>query len=414
MRRIDMVNVPSPAAPDIRVRTQVFSGGTINGGTIEDLEKDGIRFEYRPLDLSEIVVEEGDQYRQNLTPGSKHNVMNTKVTLDGDTLATSERFWTSLASKVGISTNIFNLYSHKEVFDRIVRRAAFSRSGHAVAVRDVKNNKLLAITSPDKNILTYPSLKEVLKRNEGKNLRYHDGVISSFHNMPVDTPLVISGEQFAPRIYLETPVDGWGDPRAYLALLRYVCSNGMVGFSKAFKSICKLGTDDPRYSLNRMFDSYSNDEGLDVLSRRLSIANETWMSIDEAHMFMHVIEGWIDHKDNVFADPIRDAMKSLFGDLQGMFGISNLSEMNKRQRSMLPTQATIGEAINFATEIATHHTNRGSERDGGFTRKIQAEIGNLISKPSGYDLEGTADEADKSYMTEKLKNRPALYVGVMN
>ena len=44
------------------------------------------------------------------------------------------------------------------------------------------------------------------------------------------------GEDHKQRIAVHTPIDGYGSPAVYLALLRQVCSNGMVAMSKAFKT----------------------------------------------------------------------------------------------------------------------------------------------------------------------------------
>jgi hypothetical protein len=71
------------------------------------------------------------------------------------------------------------------------------------------------------------------------------------------------------------------------------------------------------------------------------------------------------------------------GDLSKIYGLANLDTLSIKRQRCLPAKAKVYDAINFASEIATHQaTPQGSRRLNGY-------IGDLIS--GEYDLEGTAD-----------------------
>jgi hypothetical protein len=72
------------------------------------------------------------------------------------------------------------------------------------------------------------------------------------------------------------------------------------------------------------------------------------------------------------------------GDLTQLYGLANVDALSVKRQRTLPTRAKVYDLLNFASELATHHT---TEMGG---RVVQAYIGELIS--GEYDLEGTAEQ----------------------
>ena len=73
------------------------------------------------------------------------------------------------------------------------------------------------------------------------------------------------------------------------------------------------------------------------------------------------------------------------GNLNELYGLANLDALSNKRQRVLPARCRVYDLLNFASEIATHH----STPEGA--RSMQACIGTLISDE--YDLEGTAETA---------------------
>src|SRR5690606_38441224 len=86
------------------------------------------------------------------------------------------------------------------------------------------------------------TLMDTLTAYEGSDIRYCDGVVESSHVPRAGAnSFEISGDAFANRFVMSTPIDGYGLPNIYLSLLRQICSNGMVGYAKTFRTTLALG-----------------------------------------------------------------------------------------------------------------------------------------------------------------------------
>ncbi len=374
--------------------------------TAEDLQRAGLKFETNYIHPDQVKIVRVEW------PNDKTETMLqfTDQTGNEKTVCATDRFWRSLASKVGFSENIFKLFTHEEVWERIKQTRALTNKNTADdrlrLVVDGRNNSALAMTPAEKGYINYEKYLELATEHGGQGFSYGDGIITSVHDC-VDSPAMrIADEEFRPRIYVETPIDGYGHPNVYLGMLREICSNGIVAMASAFRTevttsqqVNDVGQSPIMYTLDRMFETFSNDEGFDALARRLEAARTTPLSLSEASRFIRILQKYRSKMD---WEEIK-GFEALLGDFCHEYGLVDPRQLSRKQMAILPTHATIYDTINFFTEITTHNTSGTNRNDTRFNRKVQGEIGRVLASPSGFDLESTDDERFQS------REYPAFY-----
>ena len=355
------------------------------------------------------------------TDGGKVSVMS----IDGCAVKPTPRFWSSLCStfsNYGLSTKLFKLFTHAEVFQRVsdvVGGEGKDRLRFAIEDLGTGNPRLLAVTNPTKPLVRYERMGEVLQRYGAQNIEYNTGVIRSTHIPQHMDDFEIAGDGFSHQYVMETPVDGFGKPLIYLSLLRQVCSNGMVGYARAFKTELNIGRGDDgadtMFSIQRALDSFSNEEGYAALRQRFESATNSWASVYEVNRVLKVmnkmaqksmfiepqakhtgtIDGLAHRRDTVLGvstaaadteqNPVNiklmRAFTQMVGDLCAIYGIAHLDAVSTKKMQKIPARCKMYDLLNFTTEAATHYCD---EKNG---RLLQAEVGNFVSNE--YDLEGT-------------------------
>lgn len=364
-------------------------------------------FEYgsTTIDQLQVSTQEADSKaaRQRLV---------TQVSIGDEPFTPTERFWTSLYVRYGFSKSFFNYFSHAEVFERISEVSGQDTMRYCIERDSRGRGRLLAVSNPKRPLLQHDDLMELLDRYQGDGVTYHNGVVESFH-MPRmgNHRFQISGDDFSNRFVLRAPVDGYGLPNIYLSLLRQVCANGMVGYSRSFRSEISLGrgNDQPSYSLVRALDGFGNDEGYAALRQRFESAGSSWASVHEAVGLYNALSkligrGLAGHDGAETRIPTGDdaprsaqsslpsasegsallkAFHKMTGDVSQIYGLANLDALSSKRQRTLPVGCKVYDLLNFATEIATHRARPEAARN------LQAWVGTTISQE--FDLEGTAD-----------------------
>jgi hypothetical protein len=360
---------------------------------------------------------------------------------DGITAEPTPRFWHSLVSRFsthGLNMKLFKLFTYEEVFGRLTT-VLQGEGGNQVryAYEDLGAGKprLLAVSKPTKAFCEYEPLKAELTNHQLVSSSYKDGVIISEHTPQHMGDVTVGPDTFSPRYVMESPIDGYGNPSIWLSLLRLVCSNGMVGYARAFKSEITIGgrgaqQDNPMFTLSRALDSFSNEEGYAALQERFESAQGSWASIAETQRAFQIVkrmatnrkfkdpkghdgnikllsdtrEAVINSRGGTIINRIDDtnrdgtdaelsspvnvqilrAWAQMTGDLCHVYGITDLDALGQRKRTMLPARCTVYDVMNFLTELATHYTTPAEGR------QLQAEIGTLIS--SEFHMEGSKKE----------------------
>ena len=356
----------------------------------------------------------------------------TCLNIDGRKFHPTTRFWTSLCSTYsthGLSTKVFKLFSHAEVLQRLTDVLGGddkARIRYAFEDKGPTPGNILAITLPSKPVITYEKIGETLARYNAVSMEYGSGIVRSTHTPNHMEDFKIAGDGFAHQYVLETPIDGFGSPLIYLSLLRQVCSNGMIGYSRAFRSEISMGRGDSKnadltFSLERALDSFSNEEGYSALRNRFESATTTWASISECNRVYKVLDAMGKHglllqdasegsklvdqmakrREAVLAASrgeelaegspsivkVMRAYSSLTGDLCSIYGLTHLDALSRKKMQQLPAHCSMYDLLNFTTEVATHYCD---QKNG---RLLQAEVGNFVSNE--FDLEGSKTDAAK-------------------
>lgn len=308
-----------------------------------------------------------------------------RMSIEGQPVEYTERFSTSLAMNLGFPKSVFNLFEPDEVFQRIHERTQIEKLSIALHhKKDGNLTKIIALGTslnprPVVTTETIDKLHEVCAPIERS---YNNGIIQSTYEMKMGKSLNIRGNDFNARFVLETPIDGFGPSSAYLALLRLICKNGMVAISPAFRTRLamsnKAGVDNIKL-LRRFCETFSCDEGFDVLGQRLQSAASSPASLDEILKLHNVLSQFHEF------DIVRELESS--SNLQ-RYGIISLVSLNEKQRRICPTNNTVYDLMNIATEAATHKVS-----DPRCTNSLHAYVGTLLSHP--YDLEGTLSGSEE-------------------
>ena len=370
----------------------------------------GVKFETVATNVGDMAVVAPPRVASlsQLQLGSRRILEGSTITVDGKSYGTSQRFWSSLCARFGISPNIFNLFDHKEVFDRISekRSGLIASGGDGVRIlTEVKGPdvRFLGLTGPNKPYVDYYGLMNILGEHEAIEAEYSDGEVTSKHKLSSAGDLEIAGEKYEPRFCLKTPIDGYGNPSIYLELMRLICSNGATVLSSAFRTEIPLGKDnkgDVSDALVRMIQTYSNDEGFAAVAERINNAAKSWASIREARSLYQVLnrscpfatsstnpEAKVpeskDQRDSNMR--IHARFGGIVGDLVKVYGLSQVEGLSDRRASTLPVQTTVNDLINFATEIATHQI-----KDPKARTDLQTWVGSMLCRE--FDLEGSQEQ----------------------
>jgi len=310
------------------------------------------------------------------------NVRFSALNYAGEDLKPTKRFWRSFFQRFRISENVFRYFEPSEVFQRISQRADNQRIRFCVERQPGTVPKLLAATTPGRPMIHFNEISDLVESYEGTDVEYSNGIIISTH-MPRSgaSRFKIGGDDFEHRFLMETPVDGFGHPRIHLSFLRLVCTNGMVGYSKAFRSDISLGKD-IKHCIVRALESYDNGEGYAALRQRFESAQTSWASLRECLSLYQAISR-VSLKDGRRPIKILEDFRRMTGNLHMLYGLANLDAISTKRQRILPAKCRIYDLLNFASEVGTHYANP----DGNKT--MQAFVGGLISDE--YDMEGTAE-----------------------
>lgn len=385
----------------------VVFGFNITGGfgmSTTIVKNAGVKFDYQTVSVADL--------RAKTNTNKRGKLVVEHITVNGDELAPSERFWNSLYARYGFNKAFFNYFSHAEVFQRISERDPSHKLRICVERNATnKKNALLAVSDVKKPVVGHDELMGLLGKYPNEGVSYANGIVESTHAPRIGAnTFKIGPDAFANRFVMATPIDGYGAPNIYISLMREICSNGMVGYAKAFRSSLTIGKngDNIAPALTRAIDGFSNDEGYAAIRDRLTAAQTSWASVNEANVLYKLlmrmytsnaitddptgaagaavnINSYLDDQStgNV-GSKLLVAFHKMTGDISALYGLANIDALSVKRQRTLPMKCTVYDLINMATEVATHHaTPAGS-------RTINGWLGGVITEE--YDMEGTRDK----------------------
>lgn len=308
-----------------------------------------------------------------------------RIDLNGESLKPTRRFWKSFFMRFGISDKVFRYFEPEEVFARISERAADDLVRFCIERSEDDTGKLLAVSSPHRPYIAYDEIRSLVKRYDGQDVNYEEGMLSSTHTpRGGNRTFEIRGDRFQHRFVMETPVDGFGHPRIHLSFLRLVCSNGAIGYSRAFRSDVSMGKN-IRQCISRALDSFDNGDGYAALRQRFESAQSSWASVHESYELYKMLSK-LESGKNLTSKQAFENYYQMTGNLNAMYGLANLDAISRKRQRILPAKCRVYDLLNFASEIGTHHATPAGNR------AMQAYIGSLISDE--YDMEGTANAGE--------------------
>ncbi len=346
-----------------------------------------VKFDYKNVNIGKIEV------ILDKEPNKKGVVSNAikGVVIDDEVIAPSGRFWDSLYSKYGLSNSFFKYFSFQEIFQRISERAPDPNARVCIERQPGGDPRLLALTGLNKPIVAYDDFLTIIKDfDPGAQLKYDKGVISSTHaHNRSGNEFDIAGDRFSNQFVFQSPIDGYGTPNFYVSLLRLICSNGAVGYARAFQSTLNLGSgsDDVRYTIKRAMESFNNEEGFAHIRDRFEAATRSWASLNEQASLYKLILRL--QSDSVMGKPSAISALERFSLISGkpyeIYRNDPNAFTDKKLRT-LPVECRVYDLINFATELATHKVSEGS------SRSLNAWVGQMLS--NDFDLENSCDTFD--------------------
>jgi hypothetical protein len=364
----------------------------------------GKSFEYKNLPVGDIELDlVKPEDARGVSQGSDYlyhgGSMVRGIVIDGESIQPTDRFWTSLYARFGLNKSFFKFFDHTEVFKRVADVDATGMVRVCIERNPTGSDQLLAATGLNKPVVVYDDLMELLDNFGVKEgISYHNGIVTSNHQPRVGSnAFTLAGDKFSNKFVLHCPIDGFGNPNVYLSLLRWICSNGMVGYANSFKTSLALGAggDNIRYTLTRTLDSFNNDEGYAVMRDRFETAANSHASLREQQSLYRILlklqnDPKLKQELGKGSASAGEVLMKRYEDMTGRPYDIYFREPNmlseKRQRT-LPVECRVYDMMNFATELATHNLETGN------ARQLQAWVGNMLS--GEYDLEDSCDQFDQ-------------------
>ena len=294
--------------------------------------------------------------------------------IDGQSYKPTERFYKSLTAELGIPFGVFGFFTPLEV----MTRAAEKDPDHPLRMTiDTGDGKVLGITQNKGLPMPVRFIENVLhddRRLQG--MEYSDGVMSATLDLD-ETWQVPNDSEYHVRFRCRVPVDGVGMPDINLASWRQICSNGAIAEAPLFRTKMEI-KDNSGEHFRRLLGSFSNPTGVEMLQEKMSVAAETKASVGEVVLLEGMVRRSVLSKRNqmLLCERLYDVAENPCV----RYGVTDLGNIGQKKRALLPVGCSVGDLLNFASELVTHHADilRPSP-------PIQTFSGTILSK--GFDLE---------------------------
>lgn len=357
--------------------------GDGEGGKSGDTASHRVRVEARITTLGQLRV-----LAQPGQPGGRDggSTLPEKalVDLNGEHCRISRRFWQSVFARYRFGSSTFRYFRPEEVFRRICEVSRDDRLRVMVEYRKQGPPVALAVSKPADQLVSIDDVRDLARSHLARDAHYADGIVRcTFTPRSGERALAIGGDQFANRFVLDVPIDGYGSSRIHVALMRLVCSNGAIGFHRAFCSDVPASKS-PRHTLQRAIECFDHADGFAAIRERFQAAQTSWASVREAHgLYRQLVKTKAVHPARKI-QAIED-FDRLTGRIQEFYGLTNLDTLPARRQRLLPVKCRVYDLLNFASEVSTHVAEPAE------SRHLQSWIGGTLAEE--YDLEGTAEQA---------------------
>ena len=341
-----------------------------------------VRIEERQVPLRAIRVL-APEYLAGDEPGPDALVTRRAlVDIDGEHCRVTNRFWKSVFARYRFGASTFRYFHPEEVFQRICEVSKNDRLRVMLERRGTAPAAALGVSGPDQPVVPLPAIRELAAAHGAARIDYSDGrVACSFMPRSGERALAIGPDEFTNRFELEVPIDGFGNARIHVALLRLVCQNGLIAYHRAFSSELPAGKD-PLHTTERAVACFDHADGYTAIRERFLSAQTSWASVREARGLERKIGKLAQVPPGRRAGLLED-FDRLTGRINQFYGLTNVDTLPVRRQRLLPVKCRVYDLLNFAGEVATHATEAED------ARSLQAWLGTTLAEE--FDLEGTAE-----------------------
>lgn len=305
------------------------------------------------------------------------------VDIEGQRCVTSARFWKSIFQTYRFGASTFRYFQPQEVFSRICEVSRYDALRVVIEHHEKGPPVALAVSRPGNALVSIDQVRELSQTHGATESFYGNGVMScTFMPKSGEHSQAIGRDDFANRFLLDVPIDGFGDARIHVALLRLICANGAIGYNRAFASDIP-SSKAPYHTLTRAIECFDHADGFAALRERFLAAQSSWASVHDAHTLQRrLVKAIVTERGGKTA--LLENLDRLTGRLREYYGVTNLDTLPVRRQRLLPVKCRVYDLLNFASEVATHAVEPDS------ARHLQAWIGDTLADE--FDLEGTAGE----------------------
>ena len=296
------------------------------------------------------------------------------LVLDGATYKLSDRFYKTLAAELGIPYGVFGFFTPHEVMTRAAEKLPDLPLRVTV---DTAQGQALGLTQNKGLPMPVRFIENVLHEDRRlQEVEYGNGVLSAL--LDLDDPWEVPNDStYHVRVRCRVPVDGVGMPDMSLATWRQVCSNGAVAETSLFRTKMEI-KDNSGEHFRRLLTSFSNPSGVEMLQSKMCTAAGTKASVGEVVLLEGLIRRSVANTRNQML--LRERLYELAENPCVRYGVTDLSNIGMKKRALLPVGCSVADLLNFASELATHHSELLKPES-----TLQTFAGTVLSK--GFDLE---------------------------
>jgi hypothetical protein len=328
--------------------------------------------------------------RVHSTAGKRRNEIDVvqRIEVDSLEMQPTARFWRSFFQLYQVSESVFRYFGYREVFERIASRVTNDVIRYACEqpARGAAPPQLLAISSPRRPVIERDQLDELTGPYRTHAPSYSNGVVTTVHRPRNGRqPIAVGADEFSQMFYLETPIDGYGNPRVFLAVERLICSNGIVARTASFASEIRCGKE-PEHALRQTLEGFENGSGYAALRERIAAAQTSWASLREYKLLYRTLSSLTDSNRLNHSADVLDRLYQMAGRPNEEYGLANVDAISVKKQRVLPVKCRTYDLLNFASEEATHRATPWAQA------QLNDYVGRLVSDE--FDLEGTAESTD--------------------
>ena len=302
----------------------------------------------------------------------------------GDTMyKLSDRFYKTLAAELGIPYGVFGFFTPLEVMERAAEKEPLLPLRVTV---DTAQGQALGLTK-DKGLPMPVKYSENVLHEDRRlqEVEYGNGELSAL--LDLDDPWEVPNDSaYRVRVRCRVPVDGVGMPDMSLATWRQICSNGAVAETPLFRTKMEI-KDNSGEHFRRLLASFSNPSGVEMLQDRMCIAAGTKASVGEVVLLEGLIRRSVANARNQML--LRERLNEVAENPCVRYGVTDLTNIGLKKRALLPVGCSVADLLNFASELATHHSELLKPDSS-----LHSFSGTLLSK--GFDLEDLYPNASRT------------------